>query len=60
MDKDIFAFDQRETIDIILYLGDEEEDTEDYNLDFPAIKAAIVEKLIVGLTPENYTGTPLS
>jgi len=43
-------------MDIIVYLGDDEEDTEDYNLEFPAVKGGIIEKLIVGLTPENYSG----
>lgn len=54
MDSRIFTIEAKEYPDNVVYVDEDEEATEDYNLDFPAIKSAIVEKLILGLTPEAY------
>lgn len=50
-DQRIFLFEKKENDNIVVYMN---ENDPDYNEEFPAIKGAILEKLITGLTPENY------
>ena len=54
MDSRIFQMEAKEYPENVVYVEEDEEATEDYSLDFPAIKAAAVEKLILALTPEAY------
>ena len=56
-DPRIFAIEAKEYPENVVYVDEDEEATEDYNSEFPAIKAAVVEKLILGLTPEAYADT---
>lgn len=53
IDPRIFLFDAKENDENVIYY-DETDDSEYHNNEFPSIKAAIIEKLIVGLTPESY------
>lgn len=55
MDSRIFAIEAKEYPENVVYIEEDDEGTEDYSVEFPAIKAATVEKLILGLTPEAYT-----
>lgn len=57
MDSRIFAIEAKEYPENVVYVDEDEEATEDYNVEFPAIKAAVIEKLILGLTPETYADT---
>jgi hypothetical protein len=52
IDKTYFIFDAKDTDASINY---DDEENDDYNPDYPAVRSAILEKLIVGLTPETYS-----
>lgn len=52
IDPRVFLFDAKDKEECVIYADGN--DDEDYNPDFPAIKGATIEKLISGLTPENY------
>lgn len=54
MDTRIFSIEAKEYPENVVYVEEDDEATEDYSVDFPAIKAATIEKLILGLTPESY------
>lgn len=53
IDPRVFIFDAKELDSYVLY-ADDDEIVEDYNPEYPPIKGAVIEKLITGLTPENY------
>lgn len=52
IDPRVFLFDAKEGDGHVVYAEDVDDD--DYNSEYPAVKSATIEKLIVGLTPENY------
>ncbi|XP_049849437.1 ras guanine nucleotide exchange factor A-like [Schistocerca gregaria] len=51
----VFSFDKEETPENVIYMSASDKETVDYNKEFPAVKAAVLEKLILGLTPEGYS-----
>jgi hypothetical protein len=52
IDTTYFTFDAKDTEASTNY---DDEENDDYNPDYPAVRSAILEKLIVGLTPETYS-----
>lgn len=52
IDPRVFMFDSKDSEGLVIYAEDIDDD--DYNPEYPSIKSATIEKLIVGLTPENY------